>query len=344
MTKKTERPNPPPGIYPDYREMITLGTHGPIGVETSLELLRMETEQGQDRGTAAFEQSWTHLREISSFASFARATSALREATRVYPVTQDNWHSGERIPLIHAWEVASESVLLALRSHYKSAYQRLRETLEMVVLQLFFYTTEDKSIVPTWGRGETRTPSFRAMLRRCATNELYAEASKHLGIEDSMRQAYDDLSAYIHTLGVPATSMGLRGSNILSFSPAGLERFCGFYVGVARLSVLMLGAFFPPTVIPVPAFRKMGHFDPGWLPRKDHVDCICGILAPDEIRFLRHLAEGNTWFQGVVQKLNQLPDLTQEQTDRTYDEFQEAVREGLQAVQELLKKTNALVE
>ena len=344
MAKDTDRPIPPLGVSTDYCDIFALGTHGPIDTQIALALLRTETEHRHERGSSALAQSWRFVQEQEKRGPFLRAYCAFRELTQVYPITKHNWHSGERIPLIHAWETASESVVLAFRAHYKSAYQRLREVLELVVLQQFFYTSRDKSIVATWGRGETRTPSFKTMLKRCGENRLYAEASDDLGITEKITQAYDDLGAYIHTRGVPATGMGLSASNTLAFSPAALGRFCGFFFGVARLSVLMLASFFPPAVVAVPAFQKLGHRDPAWLPRRDHVDCICSILAEDECSFLRKLAEKNAWFQRVVAKLDQLPDLTPEERDRTYDELQGAAKKGPHKVQELLKATNALVE
>ena len=344
MAKDTDRPIPPLGVSTDYCDIFALGTHGPIDTQIALALLRTETEHRHERGSSALAQSWRFVQEQEKRGPFLRAYCAFRELTQVYPITKHNWHSGERIPLIHAWETASESVVLAFRAHYKSAYQRLREVLELVVLQQFFYTSRDKSIVATWGRGETRTPSFKTMLDRCGENRLYAKASHNLGITEGIRQAYDDLGAYIHTRGVPATGMGPSGSNTLAFSPAALGRFCGFFLGVARLSVLMIASFFPPAVVAVPAFQKLGHRDPGWLPRRDKVDCICSILAEDECSSLRRLAEKNTWFQRVVAKLDQLPDLTPEERDRTYDELQVALKESPHKAHELLKATNALVK
>ena len=344
MVNDNHRPVPPPGVSPDYQDLFALGTHGPIDAEAAFAVLRKETEHRNERGSAAVEQSWVFVQEQENRIPFIRAYSALREVTQIYPITQHNWHSGERIPLVHAWETASESVVLAFRAHYKSAYQRLREVLELVVLQQFFYTLRDKSIVPTWGRGETRTPSFKTMLKKCERNRLYAEASEHLSIWEKTAQAYDDLGAYIHTRGVPATAMGLSGSNTLAFSAPALSRFCGFFLGVTRLLVLMLGSFFPPAIVPVPAFQKLGHRDPAWLPRKDHVDCICSVLTGNELSYLRQLAERNQWFQRVVTKLGQLPDLTRDQRDRTYEELEEAAKKGPQEVQEMLKASNALVE
>ena len=344
MPNDSNRPAPPPGVSPDYRDLFVLGTHGPIDTEVAFRVLREETQHRDARGRAALEQSWAFVHEQENHIPFIRAFCAFREVTQVYPITRHNWHSGERIPLIHAWETASESVVLAFRAHYKSAYQRLREVLELEVLQQFFYTSRDKSIIPAWGRGETRTPPFRTMLKRCAKSSVYAEASDRFGIAEKIAQAYDDLGAYVHTRGIPTTGMGLSASNTLAFSPPALGKFCGFFFGIARLSVLMLGSFFPPAIVALPAFEKFGHRDPAWLPRKDHVDCICSILTEDEHAFLVKLAEKNAWFQRVVAKLNRLPDLTPEEKDRTFEEIQEAVKKSPERAQELFKATNALVE
>lgn len=336
--------SPPPGIKPDYDDVFSVGTEGPIDDETAFRILQVETEHREQRSEIALRQSWIYIQEQEKHIPFTRAYCALREASRLYPITAQNCHSGERIPLIHAWETASEAVLLAFRAHYKSSYQRLREVVELVVLQQFFYTTCDKSIVTAWGRGKRRTPNLRMMLKTCGRNPLYKEASDHLGITENILHAWDDLGAYIHTRGVPATSMGLTGSNTLAFSPDALSRFSGFFLGVARLSILMLAAFFPAGVIPVPAFEKLGHLDPGWLPRKDHVECISSILTQTEQSFLRGLAGKNEWFQRILAKLNRMMALTEEEIDRTYEDLQTAVAEGLEAMQRLLKETNSVLE
>ena len=344
MSNNHNKPAPLAGISPDYRDVFALGTHGRIDAEAAFGLLREETTHRDTRGREALEQSWAFVQEQENRTPFIRSFCAFREVTNVYPITRHNWHSGERIPLVHAWETASEAVLLAFRAHYKSSYQRLREVLELVVLQQFFYTSRDKSIIQAWGRGETRTPPFRTMLKKCTESSVYGEANEHLAIADKMAQAYDDLGAYVHTRGVPATGMGLTASNTLAFSAPALGKFCGLFFDIARLSILMLASFFPPAVISLPAFKKLGHMDPAWLPRKDHVDCICSILTEDERSFLVRLAEKNTWFQRVVSKLDRRPDLTREERDRTFEEMQEAAKNGSEAIQALIKAINALVE
>jgi hypothetical protein len=338
-----ERTTPPEGIHLDYEEILSTGTHGPIDAAAALRILLTEVEDANTRGDECLEKSREHLSHDEGFADFALATAALREVTRVYPIHRSNWHSGERIPLGHAWEVAWESVLLSYRGHYKAAYQRLREVLEMVVLQQFFYISQDESMVRSWGRAEMRTPSFRKMLRACANDARCSSVATALHLEESIGSLYDLLGAYVHTRGLPSTTMGLGGSNTIRFSVPALERFCSFFVGITHAATVLLASYFPAAIIPMYAFKKMGHLDPGWLPREDHVNSIRLVLAQDEIELLERNAEGNAWFSEVARRLAELPDLTPEQEENTYQELQEAVRKGPREAQRVLKRANALL-
>jgi len=339
-----DRKTPPEGVYLDYVEFHSIGTYGPIDAVTALKILGSEVEDAAARGTDCLEKSCGFLSREKSLAPFALATVALREVTRVYPVQQSNWHSGERIPLGHASEVALESVLLACRGHYKAAYQRLREILEMVVLQVFFYILQDESLVKAWGRAEIRTPPFRKMLVACVKNPRCSSVADVIGLKKSISSVYDELGAYVHTRGLPSTTMGLSGSNTIRFSAPALQHFCSLFLKVTHATVKLLASYFPAAIISTHAFEKMGHLDPGWLPREDHVNSIRSVLTQDEIKQLERNAERNPWFCGVLRHLAGLPDLTPEQKEDTYQELQAATRKGPREAQSVLKRANAQLE
>lgn len=334
---------PPEDVHVDYRDIVTLGTHGPVDASMGLELLRAETAHLAQRGDECYERS-LELLESDSRGQFCLATVAFREVTRIYPVHKANWHSGERLPLHQAAELGGELTFLALRGHYKAAYQKLREALEMVALQVFFYCVQDCSLARSWGRGESRTPSFRKMVARIVADERCVPIVEAFCLDRSLISVYDRLGAYVHTRGLPTTTMGLTGSNTILFDEPSFQRYCEYFEEVTHVSVLLLAAFFPAAVIPLDAFRKLGHFDPGWLPRNDHVVSIRSVLSPKEISALETNAGRNPWFAEVVRTLDSLPDLSSEEIEQTYQEFQAAIREGPEKTLAVLKHENAKLE
>jgi len=337
-------PNPPSGIKPDYERLYGVGTHGPLDEDIIVEVLHTELTPRFQECHVAIEQSWPYLRQTQEAKDFLKAYSAFREITQIYPMTAKNWHSGERIPLVHAEEVANDAIALAFQAHYKHAYQSLREIFELTVLQVHFYKVQDKSIVGQWGRGEMRTPTLKEMLNQLGQDSLYKIANDKMGISKKIFTVYDDLGAYVHTRGVPTISMGLTGSNIITFTPEALERFLTLFAKVSHLCVIFLAIFFPTAIIYISGFEKFGHLVPIWLPRKDHVNAIRAVLPTTELQLLENLASQNTWFQQILAKVNTLPDLNKAEIHDTYTQLESASKQGPARLIQLLKETNKVLE
>lgn len=225
-----ERSAAPPGIKTDYERVLTVGTGGTIDEELAAEILSAEITPRFQESDLAVQRSLQYLRESRVSGDFLRTYAGFREAACVYPITSRNRHSGERIPLVHAEEVATDAVVLAFQAHYKSAYQRLREVMEMVLLQVYFSKVRDKSIIGKWGRGEIETPKLKAMLDVITKDVLFQVGDEKLNIAEKLRYTYWDLGAYTHTRGIPTTNMGLVGSNVLAFTPDALDRFFVLFV------------------------------------------------------------------------------------------------------------------
>lgn len=336
-----ERPAAPPGIKTDYERVLAVGTHGAIDEKFATEILSAEITPRFQESDVAVQKSLRYLRESWVGGDFLRTYAAFREGACIYPITSRNRHSGERIPLVHAEEVATDAVVLAFQAHYKSAYQCLREVMEMVLLQVYFSKARDKSTIGKWGRGETQTPKLKAMLDAIAKDVLFQVGDKKLNIAEKLRRTYWDLSAYTHTRGVPTINMGLVGSNVLAFTPDALDRFFVLFVSACRLCIAFIAIFFPQAIIEVPAYAKFGHLDPIWLPRSDKVKCIRSVLPETDLNMLEDLATSNSWFQTVHAKVNSLPDLTAAEIEETYEfvtnSAPEALDHALQEINKLLE-------
>ena len=336
-----ERSAAPPGIKTDYERVLTVGTGGAIDEKFAAEILSAEITPRLQESDLAVQRSLQYLRESRVGGDFVRTYAAFREAACVYPITSRNRHSGERIPLVHAEEVATDAAVLAFQAHYKSAYQRLREVIEMVLLQMYFAKVEGKSIIGKWGRAETKTPEVRTMLGEIAKDALFQFGDKKLNIANKLRRTYWDLGAYTHTRGVPTIDMGLVGSNILAFTPDALDRFFVLFASVCRLCIAFIAIFFPQAIIEVPAYTKFGHLDPVWIPRTDEVKCIRSVLSEIGLSGLEDLAASNPWFQTVRAKVNSLPDLTASEIEETYEFVTNSAPEALD---DALGQINKLLE
>lgn len=111
-----------------------MGTDGTIDEKGATEMLLAELTPRLQESNVAVQRSLHYLQESKEGGGFLRTYAAFHEAACVYPVTSRNRHSGERIPLEYVQEVATDAVVLAFQAHYRSAYQRLREVLEMVLV------------------------------------------------------------------------------------------------------------------------------------------------------------------------------------------------------------------
>lgn len=333
--------SPPPGIKADYEKVFAVGTHGEIDDKFAAAILSVELAPRFQKSNLAIKRSWNHLQQSEAASDFFKTYAAFREVTQIYPTTSENWHSGERIPLIHAEEIATDAIVLAFQAHYKSAYQTLREVIEMTLMQIYFYKAKDKSIIGKWGRGEIKTPSRKDMLEAAKRDPLFQIGDGKLGISNRLRRIYKNLDAYVHTRGVPTISMGIVGSNILAFTPDALDRFQALFTSACHLCITFIAIFFPAAIIEVPAFAKFGHLDPIWLPRSDEVKCIRSVLPEIDLNVLEDLATSNPWLQTVRAKVNSLPDLTAAEIEKTYEFVMNSAPEALD---DALGQINKLLE
>ncbi len=318
--KKNNKPLPPPGIHTDYSIVHTIGLGGVIDEKMSSTVVKTIIDDNISKSNQTIQEGKKYY--ISSNPKkFDKSFVAFKEAIICYPITQENWHSGERIPFTHAEETSTMALTLAFQGHYKSAFQSLREIIELIILQLFFYKQTNKSIIGKWGRGEIRTPSLREMIKEIKKDELVIVADTKLGITNKILQNYDELGAYIHTRGISTTTMGLTGSNMICFSEEAFSRFLNLSTKVYLNCIVVISTFFPASIIAVKAFDKLGHFDPAWILRENAVKCVRGVLNRTELDVLEKIAVKNNWFQNLIIKVNSLKSLSKVEIDETYDHF-----------------------
>jgi len=318
-----EKPLPPKGIHTDYNEIFAIEIGGKIDDQLAKKVLETLVNTSIKNSLDAVENSYSLLGKLKSGGKFINLYLAFREVGSSYPISPENWTSGERIPGVHAEEIALESMILALQAHYKSAFHKLREVIELIILQFYFLLNTDKEIIGKWGRAEIRTPQIRSMLKYLNNSKCFQEADKKLNISNHLYQIYDDLGAYVHTRGIPSTTMGLTGSNILKFSKNAFEKYMEFGSMLFKKIILLSCVFFPTAIIDLPAFQKFGYFDPIWIPKKEKVEFIRTLIPPSELKILEDLAKKNSWFTALSQRVSSLKNLDEEEIEETYAQFME---------------------
>ncbi len=321
MRKKNNLSKPPEGIFLDYQKIFSIGIGGELNEENISEILEILISHNLGSSSASVSLSREELIKTKYGKKFISNYVVFRECGISYPITPMNWSSGERIPGVQAEESALSSIVLCFQGHYKPAFYTLREVIELVTLQLYFLISDDRIIIGKWGRSEIRTPLLKNMFKELKKCELFKKIEQELKITEQLYQIYDELGGYVHTRGIPATNMGLSGTNFIEFSKNAFERYLRFaYKVFEKLSILYL-SFFPTGIISLPAFQKFGYFDPVWIPRKEKVSFIRSIIPKKSLIKLEQFAEQNHWFLQLRERINALPDLSPDELDKSYDKF-----------------------
>ena len=122
------------------------------------------------------------------------AYEAFNECMRVYPITPDNFLSGERIPIIEAEETNEILLFQVFSGMYKLSFQLLREILELVLLQFHLYFEDDKKYLRNWLNGDVNTPFKREMKKALHKSEAYKLANPKFNLDSQLDIIYKSLS------------------------------------------------------------------------------------------------------------------------------------------------------
>ncbi|MFC2021625.1 hypothetical protein ACFLTR_00195 [Chloroflexota bacterium] len=250
------------------------------------------------------------------------AFCAFREARQVYPVTEDNFLSGERVPIIEA-EETNETLLFQLFSGmYKISFQLLREVLELTLLQFYLYLQQDTQFLNDWIKARKGTPSKKNLKSVLKTSNLYVSANKSIKLDSQLDSLYESLSRYTHTQGFVHSHQGLKTANRPVFSEIALRGFSEVYIATIKYCVFLIAIHFPNAIIGFPVYQKFGYGGPICFIDQDHTEMVRAIFSESELLVLEDLASQNTDFQELRSKVESMPDLSKEQIDETWEEIE----------------------
>jgi hypothetical protein len=246
------------------------------------------------------------------------AFNAFREACMVYPVTEDNFLSGERIPIIEAQETHEILAFQLFSGMYKISFQLLRELLELVLLQFYIHLRSDEAFMRNWLKGDKDTPRKDEFKKIIGRSEFYKLANHSLNLDSQLDRLYGSLSEYTHTQGFGRSHQALKTENRPVFSKFALQAFSKIYFDTIKYCVSLIAIHFPNAIIPLPAFEKFGYGGPISFIAQDKVEMIRPIFSGPELSIMELLASKNEVFQELKLRVEAMPDLTRAEIDQTW--------------------------
>jgi len=257
-------------------------------------------------------QNATSRRICSAFCAFG-------QACQVYPVTEDNFLSGERVPIIEAQETHEILLFEVFTGMYKISFHLLRELLELVLLQFYLYLGQDRHFLDDWLKGESDTPYKGTLKSALSKSQLYQSANEVLNLDRRLDSIYRSLCAYTHTQGVAHSHQGLKTSNRPVFSESALQKFSNIYFDTIKYCVSLIAIHCPNAIIGLPVYDKFGYGGPICLIDEDQAEAVRAIFTDSELSTMETLALNNDDFQEAKAAIEAMPDLTKEQIDQTWN-------------------------
>jgi hypothetical protein len=272
------------------------------------------------------EQSLKYLSSGDIVArKITNAFCAFREARQVYPWTEDNLLSGERVPIVEAEETNETLLFQLFTGMYKLSFQLLREILELVLLQFYIYLGQDRRFLDEWLRAERDTPPRKKLESVLRTSSLYELASQSLELDSKLDTIYKTLSGYTHTKGFVHSHQGLKTANMPVFSTIALRSFSEIYFITIKYCVSLIAIHFPNAIIGFPVYEKFGYGGPVFFIDQDQAEQVRAIFTDAELSVLEYVASQNTEFQQLMSIIEAMPDLTKEEIDKTWEEIEKHI-------------------
>ena len=305
-------------------------------------LLMHITKDYASESEKTFKQTVNYLeKEKITCQKILKAYEAFNECRLVYPITTDNFLSGERIPLIEAEETNEILLFQVFSGMYKLSFQLLREILELVLLQFYIYFEDDKKFLRNWLKGDADTPFKKEMKKALHKSEAYELANPKFNLDSQLDRIYENLSGYIHTQGIKYSHKALKNANRPVFSEKTLVKFTDVYFDTIKYCVLVIAINFPNAIQPLPIFAKFGYNAPFSFINESKAKMIRSIFTMAELLELDDLSLKNKDFLGLKAYVETMPDLTRDEINKTYELF---VSASPNAVETAIKESDEIDE
>jgi len=236
-------------------------------------------------------------------------------------------------PWIYLYHEANQeldsSLLLALSGMYKESLRTLRSFIELNLLGICYFTTEDVESFTKWLKGEKETPSCRKMIRKIIENNSKIKKLEQLNWGNSVYSIYKDLSQFVHTGGHNNSFQILRDSNQLQFNEKGMDYSINKIVSTLKFLSAAWVACFPLSVKPLPLFNKFafngpasGFFDYGQAKK------IISMFNKDKKiqNLLKKISEEDDDCNSIAEGIISMPDLEEKEIILSFENFIESIK------------------
>jgi len=248
--------------------------------------------------------------------SLNRCLIGFNELVLAVPSTIDNEYG--LIPpwlyLFHEADQELDSTITQLYSGmYKESLRTLRSFIELNLLGIHYFTTEDKADFLKWLFGQKNTPYCKQLLDGLVRDNEQIKKLDNIGWSKSIYDIYKELSAFVHTSGNDGSFLALRDSNILQFNTKGIEHVMPLLILSIQLVSAARVACFPMSLRPLPLFEKFGFGGPasGFF-EDDQVNRVIDIFTSDSqyTALLKKICDEDEHTNNLVDGIRSLPDLS----------------------------------
>lgn len=208
-----------------------------------------------------------------------------------------------------------ESVNLAICGLYKSAYDSLRNHLELIFLGLLQSTSlQSPEKVEAWLNSEEDTPAFSKIINQLFDQTYFSEANQAFHFKDLLQKHYWYLCDYVHTKGGNHSYTALNLSNFPRFIQKSLELYVTDCLLTCELSAIGLALKYPICLEPLPLTQKMGlNLPAGGFLELFEVKCLKDVIDDKRLRDIKDIVKNDENVSAIKDWIFSMPDLTEEE-------------------------------
>ena len=244
---------------------------------------------------------------------------AFYELNGVIPQDIDRLWSGHFFPFSEAYTELENSIELSKQGFYRHALFCLRNTLELVVIGLYFDREDQahKEIQP-WFTSNESTPHFKRTLEKLLKLPNFTIFRTKRPIDDEAKQLYDELSDFVHIKGYSYSSRGQSNANFNRFSEQVFLRNICLLKQIVHCCIKLVLLKYPIGVQKLPLWEKFGLNTPGGF--LEVPDNVLRVIPSSDLCLLQKISSNDLDVQEISKAIHNMPDLTQEELDRQTQE------------------------
>ena len=267
-----------------------------------------------------YEETMSYLQDNPNLSEeLGSHVFAFYELNGVIPQTIDRLWSGHFFPFSEAYTELENSIELSKQGFYRHALFCLRNTLELVVIGLFFDREDQahKEIRP-WFTSNESTPYFKKTLKKLLQLPTFIAFSNERPIRDEVERLYDELSDFVHIKGYSYSSRGQSNANFNRFSEQAFLGNIRLLKKIVRCCIKLVLLKYPIGVQKLPLWEKFGLNTPGGF--LEVPDNVLRVIPSSDLCLLQKISNNDLDVQEISEEIHNMPDLTQEEIDRQNQE------------------------